>query len=467
MQDFMHSIIQAALDRGADFADLRITDSTGTAIAVQDGQADKISSGHRGGAGLRVLVDGAWGFAPTNRPDEDELLRCVDDAIDMAEAASSHVTDPGMVAEVEPVVDTVERDIEINPDDIPLSEKVQGIVDMEAAAREYDPDHIANTVASYADGAGTTHVANSFGTFLRLEGSAVRVAMNVVATDGRTRQRNSWHRANRCGYELVNDIDLPARGAETAEKACNLLRAKQAPAGRFDVIVDPKICGLLVHEAFGHNSEADAVWSGSSILAGKIGQKVASEKITIVDDPTLPDLNGSYKYDHEGVPAQRHVIVKDGILQGYLHSLQTAARFGTTPNGSARAAGHQDVPLVRMSNTSIEPGEGSLEEMIADMGDGLYLAGGYWGYVFTAKGQFTCNVEHAWAVEGGELTTHYRNVSISGETLDTLKKVVAVGDSREFELAGTCGKDGQGMAVDAGGPHLMITDVVVGGQAAG
>ncbi|MFO7946347.1 MAG: TldD/PmbA family protein [Armatimonadota bacterium] len=462
----MHRIIKAALDQGADFADLRITDSTATSIAVQDGQADRISSAHSGGAGLRVLVDGAWGFAPTNRPDEKELLRCVNDAVEMAKASSSHVTDPGMIATVEPVVDSVQTEVRINPDDVPLADRVERVAAMEAAAREYDRDHTANTVATYADGTGTTHLANSFGTFLTFTGSAVKIGLSMVATDGRTRQRSSWHKANRTGYELIADLDVEAQGEETAKKAVDLLSAEQAPAGRFDVIIDPKICGLLVHEAFGHNSEADAVWSGNSILAGKMGEQVAADTITIIDDPTLPDLNGSYTYDHEGVPAGRHVIVSDGVLEGYLHSLQTAARFGVEPNGSARASGHQNTPIVRMSNTYIEPGEATLEEMIADIEDGIYLTGGYWGYVFTAKGQFTCNVEHAYAIENGELTTHYRNVSISGETLDTLRKVVAVGSDRQFQLGGTCGKNGQSMAVDAGGPHLMITDVVVGGQTA-
>ncbi|MFP3905088.1 MAG: TldD/PmbA family protein, partial [Armatimonadota bacterium] len=329
----MQRIVKAALDRGADFADLRINDSTATSIAVQDGQADKISSAHRRGAGLRVLVDGAWGFAPTNRPDEKELLRCVNDAIEMAKASSSHVTDPGMVADVEPVVDSIARKVRINPEDVPLADRVERVAAMEAAAREYDGEHTANTVATYADGTGTTYLANSFGTFLKRKGSAVKIGLSVVAADENTRQRSSWHKANRTGYELIADLDVEAQGEETASKAIELLSAQQAPAGRFDVIIDPKICGLLVHEAFGHNSEADAVWSGNSILAGKMGQQVASDKISIVDDPTLPDLNGSYTYDHEGVPAQRHVIVADGVLEGYLHSLQTAARFGAEPNG--------------------------------------------------------------------------------------------------------------------------------------
>jgi TldD protein len=224
------------------------------------------------------------------------------------------------------------------------------------------------------------------------------------------------------------------------------------------------VCGLLVHEAFGHNAEADAVWAGESILAGHEGERVCSELVTIVDDPTLPGLNGSFTYDHEGVPARRQEIIREGVLQGYLHSLETAARLGAEPNGRARAQSHQDEPIVRMSNTFIEGGDGSLEAIIADTERGLLLKGGYWGYVFTARGQFTCNVENAWEIENGRLGRHYRNASFAGLTMEMLSRVDAVGSEISFDLGGTCGKGGQSMHVDAGGPYLRIRDVVVGGQ---
>jgi len=464
MQQMMQDVIQAALDRGADFADLRIMNGSATAVAVEDGRADKISTAQSRGAGLRVLVGGAWGFAPTNRPDPDELLRCVDDAVGLARAASSHVTDPGMVAEVEPIVGETGGQPRISPTSLPLEQRVAAVVQLEAAARADHPGLIANTVAHYADGAGETFLANSFGTFLHYTATGTTIGVSVVASDGQTRQRASERIANRVGFELVEETDLEKMGREAAGRAVSLLSAERAPAGTFDVIIDPKICGLLVHEAFGHNSEADAVWAGNSILADKIGEAVASELVTIVDDPTLPGHNGSYEYDHEGVPGQRHLIVEKGILRGYLHSLETAARFGAPPNGSARAQNHQDAPIIRMSNTAIEAGTWSFEDMLAATEDGLFLTGGNWGYVFTGQGQFTCNVEHAYAIKNGQLDTHYRNVCISGKTLETLQKVTAVGDKMEFELGGTCGKNGQSMSVDAGGPHLRISDVIVGGQ---
>lgn len=463
MREMLEEVMQYARQLGAQFADVRVSEGSGTGVSVQDGIADRVGTAFSKGAGVRVLVDGAWGFAPTNNPTREELRRCVEDAVSMARAASPNVTDPGMVAEIEPVEARVQSSFKVDPREVPLEERVSAVYELEKLAREQDP-RVVNTVANYRDTAGREIIANTAGTYL--EGSAVRCGINihVTAQEGDVRQRASKNRSNALGYEMIQELDPEDFAANTARKAVEMLSAKRAPAGKFDVVIDSIICGLLVHEAFGHNCEADAVWAGESILRGKLGQKVAAESVTIYDDPTLPNLNGSFRYDDEGTPAQKHLLVENGVLRGYLHSLETAARMGAVPQGSARAQGHSYPPIVRMSNTYIAPGGWKFEEMLADMKHGLYLSGGHWGYVFTAQGQFTCNVERAYAVEDGELGQLYRNVCISGLTLETLQKVTAVGDDLRFELGGTCGKDGQAAPVDSGGPHLRITDVVVGGQ---
>ncbi len=464
MREMIEEVLDAALARGATFADIRVSEGEGTSVSVEDGRADKILSSRVSGAGLRVLVDGAWGFAPTNVVTKQELARCLDDAMAMARAAGGHVTDPGMVAEVEPVEATVKAEPRVPPSEVPLEDRVAAIFEMERVARERDPKRIANTIASYRDSISHQVIANSFGTYLEQEAVRCGLRVTVTAQEGEVRQFATKSQARPSGYELMADAEPEQFAGATADKALALLDAEPAPAGVFDVIIDPRVCGLLVHEAFGHNAEADAVWAGESILAGEEGQPVASELVTIVDDPTLKDLNGSFTYDHEGVPAVRHEIVKDGVLMGYLHSLETAARMGATPNGAARAMNHQYEPIVRMSNTFIEAGDSTLAEMMAGIEHGLLLEGGYWGYVFTARGQFTCNVEHAYAIENGKIGQHYRNASISGLTLETLGRVDAVGSEVTFDLGGMCGKGGQSMHVDAGGPHLRIREVVVGGQ---
>ncbi len=463
MRELIEEILGRARARGAHFADIRVTEGEGTSVTVEDGKADRVRSSAPSGAGLRVLVDGAWGFAPTNLVTRDELMRCLDDALAMAKAAAGHVTEPGMVAEVEPVEARVEMKAKIDPRTVPLSDRVQRIFEIEQVARERD-ERIVNTTASYSDAAGRLIIANSFGTFI--EQQAVRCSVRIMTTaqSGEVRQFASESEAGPRGYEIVEELDAETWAGGTADRALALLDAAPAPAGTFDVIIDPRVCGLLVHEAFGHNAEADAVWAGESILAGHEGEVVCSKLVTIIDDPGIEGANGSFTYDHEGVPGRRQEIIREGVLLGYLHSLETAARLGAEPNGRARAQSHQDEPLVRMSNTFIEPGDATLEEMIADTERGLLLKGGYWGYVFTARGQFTCNVENAWAIENGKLGQHYRNASFAGLTMEMLSRVDAVGNELSLDLGGMCGKGGQGMYVDAGGPFLRIRDVVVGGQ---
>ncbi len=464
MRELIESILKQAKRKGAEFADLRIVEGSQTAVKVEDGRADEISHTLVNGAGLRVLVSGAWGFAPTNKISSEALRQCVDDAVAMARAASSSVTERGVVAEVEPVEAKVSTSYRIHPADIPLADRISTAFEFEKISREQDPERIVNTVTSYADSAAQMYMGNTFGSYIEYESVRSRIGVVVTTQENNVRQQAADYKANAAGYELIQETDPDEFAGGVARRALKLLSAAPPPAGKFEVIIDPKICGLLVHEAFGHNCEADAVWAGNSIVAGKVGEQVAAPLITIVDDPTLAEANGSYQYDHEGVPAQRHVLVKDGILQGFLHNLETAARFGVRPNGAARADGYQSAPLVRMSNTFIEPGEASLDEMIADIDYGLYLKGGRWGYVFTARGQFTCNVEEAYAIENGQLGQHYRNVNISGMTLETLKAVTAVGSQMVLRNGGTCGKGGQGVPVDTGGPHLRIAELVVGGQ---
>jgi TldD protein len=207
------------------------------------------------------------------------------------------------------------------------------------------------------------------------------------------------------------------------------------------------------------------VLSGQSILEGKVGTRVAAECISIVDDATIAGSWGSYRYDSEGVPGERRVIVEKGVLKGFMHSLETAAKMGVRPNGSARADGFANRPIVRMSNTMILAGEVSLEELIADIELGILLRAGEWGYVWCEKGQYTCHAGEGVMIRDGKLAEQVRDVSISGMTLETLASALGVSRDFEMEMAGTCGKAGQTMSVNGGGPYVKVGEIVVGGQA--
>jgi TldD protein len=290
------------------------------------------------------------------------------------------------------------------------------------------------------------------------------VGASMTALDGDVRQQAGERRGEQCGYELIDRLTPDEVSAKAAKRAVALLKAKRAPAGKFTVVFHPSITGLLTHEALGHNSEADLVLSGQSILEGKLGQKIASECITIIDDGTIPGSWGSYAYDSEGTASQRRVIIENGVLKGFLHSLETAAKMGVAPNGSARAQGFGNRPVVRMSNTFIVPGTMTFEELLKDIDIGVYLKGGQWGYVLCERGQYTCSAGEGYMIRNGQLAEHLRDVCISGLTLETLANADAVSRDFEMQMPGMCGKSGQGMHINAGGPHVRVRDIVVGGQ---
>ena len=353
---------------------------------------------------------------------------------------------------------------------MPVSEKIGRLLEYERAGRDAasDGEQIVNSIISYAQAWHEEVLANTAGTLIRSAGSRAVATALFVATDGRILQRGTEHRGIVGGAELLRHTEPEAFSVRAAQKALAALTAKPAPAGRFTVIFHPSITGLLVHEALGHNAEADAVWAGESILEGRLGDAIASPAVSVYDDSTLPGRFGSFAYDSEGTPGQRRPIIEEGRLVAYLHSLETAAKFGTRPTGSARAESYDCRPIVRMSNTFLEPAGLDtgvpFTEMLRGVDRGIYLEDGHWGYVFVQKGQFICHAGQAHMIENGEIGEPLRDVSISSLTLDVLGNINAVGDDFEMKMPGMCGKDGQSAPTDCGGPHVRVQDVIVGGQ---
>jgi len=460
----LESLVERARRRSAAFADTRAVWSEGTGIQCQDGRADKVGRGSSFSACVRVLLDGAWGFASTDAPDRRRLEGCLDSAIEQARASRGRVRETGVVAEIPPARGESLASVEIDPRGVSLEEKLRRAAAYEKAARDRHGQTLVNTIVSYNDSWRREVVVNSRGTRVVTEQIRSHISAMMVARSAETRQSGREHRAALAGFELLDRTPPEELSIRAADRAVALLSARRAPAGVFPVVFHPTIAGLLTHEAVGHNAEADLVFSGMSILEGRLGSRVASEHVTIVDDATIPGANGSYAYDSEGTPSARRVLVEKGVLKKFLHSLETAARLGATPEGSARADGAHSLPIVRMSNTFIAPGESSLEELLAPIGTGVFLSGGQWGYVFCERGQFVCNAAEGWMIRNGKLAEHLRDVSVSGMTLKALEDIDGV--SREFELSmpGTCGKSGQGAPIAAGGPYVRVKELVVGGQ---
>lgn len=464
-EDLARKLCDTAAKRGADFADVRIVHRRADSVLVQDGRADKLAGALDRGIGVRVLVGRCWGFASADSLQADRAEKCLDDALDLARASEAFVADPAKMAAVEPVQAEDRSEPEISPAAMPVEEKIARLLEYERAGRETGGSAIVNSIVSYGDGEREEFLVNTAGTCIRSSGSRARCVVLMVASDGQIIQRGMELRAHVGGAELLKRTEPEELSVRAARKALGLLEARPAPAGRFTVIFHPSITGLLVHEALGHNAEADAVWAGESILQDRLGDEIAAPGVSIYDDSTLGGEFGSFAYDAEGTPARKRPIIENGRLVAYLHSLETAAKFGHEPTGSARAESYDCRPIVRMSNTFMDRGTVPLEEMMGGVERGIYLQDGHWGYVYVQKGQFICHAGQANLIENGKVGEPLRDVSISSMTLDTLQNIDAIGDDFEMRMPGMCGKDGQSAPTDCGGPHVRVRDIVVGGQA--
>jgi TldD protein len=464
VRDQLQRLRDRALRRKVQFAEARFAAVRSSGLLLQDGRADRVGAGERAGVGVRVLLEGAWGFASAESEAFGDWLSCLDSAVEMAKVSAGRCEEPSLLAEGEGVVDEVHASFEIDPTTVSLECKLAAVRGYEEASAFYAGERVANLMTSYSDSRQMETVCNTRGALVSSEYVRTMIWHAITAQDGSVRQRGRETRGEQRGFELVEATEAGEFSKKAAARAVSLLSADPAPAGKFPAVFHPSITGLLVHEAIGHNAEADLVLSGLSILDGKLGTKLAADCVTIVDDATLPGSWGSYAYDSEGVAGQRRLLVEKGVLRGFMHSLETAAKMGVPANGSARADGFLNRPIVRMSNTMILPGDKSLEELIADINIGILLRGGQWGYVYCEKGQYTCHAGEGVMIRDGKLAEQVRDVSVSGMVLETLANVLAVGRDFELEMPGNCGKNGQSMPVNGGGPYLKVKEIVVGGQ---
>jgi TldD protein len=460
MRDLLNDVIA-----GCDgFVELRYHSRVSRAVLVQEGRLEGSSVSREGGVGVRVLDGGTWGFSSTSDLSAAAVRRAVDNARAAARASAALRREKiGALPSVALAVGDFE---EPGVDEVlsrPLEAKLQLAADMEARARAAS-ERIAHASCRYSEIYEEKAIVTTDGADASVK--LIRPEFRISAVAERDGQRMSA--AESAGVTGGWDC-LFRRGAEAmvdraAATAVDLLSAGKPEGGRATVILSPAVVGLLVHEAVGHTVEADFVRSGS-VAAGLMGQRVASELVTLCDSGLseyFPGAGGTLPVDDEGVLTGRTTIIDRGILTSYLHNRETAAHFGVAPTGNARAWRYDDEPLVRMRNTYIAPGDQSLEEMIASTDDGWLLDGPSNGQA-DATGEFMFGVTTARRIRNGKLAELVRGVTVTGLAFEVLKTVDAV--SREFHWdlgSGYCGK-GQRAKVDAGGPYLRC-QVILGGE---
>jgi TldD protein len=464
MEDLAETTIDHALKLGAEFADLRTESATGTNIVVMDGRTKTLSSQRESGCGLRAFIGGAWGFASTNTITSASLKGAAASAVKMAKVARAKAKVKFEITQLKGIRKGEEYKCRVRPMDVRIEDKLKFVLSQDKAMRDMD-SRISSTNARYDDLEADRVVANSFGTLARITERWIVAACSAYAKSEGITQRGHSASGNVGGYELMQAKETVDLGVNAAAQALRLLDSKPVPAGKFTVVLDNKMTGLVAHEAFGHACEADAVLAGASVLEGKVGQKVAHEGITLIDDPTIRNTFGYFSIDWEGVKAKKHVLIENGVLKGWMHNLESSSRMGEEPNGSARSQAFNNTPIIRMSNTYIEGGDWKKDELFEDIKHGMLIQGSQYGYVEPAKGQFMFKGDEAYEIRNGEIGQRHRDASISGVILDVLRNVEGIGDDFMLGDPGYCGKSGQSARTTDGGPHLRIANMVVGGLA--
>ncbi|MGY5862845.1 MAG: TldD/PmbA family protein [Candidatus Thorarchaeota archaeon] len=462
MLDIMQKAIESISDSDVAFADIRQEMRQGTHMVVVNGDLRSLNSVNKSGAVARILVGECWGQASTTSPITKETLSdLLSDAARMAKASAKHSRQAIDLSIISSEIKTVWQKVKENPADVPMEEKLEFVMALDKG--QMIDERIVNPNSVYDDSKRIFRLVNSNGS--RLEWDEVRTAAIVqsVAREG-TRMRFDYEFQNIMGgYELIRTIDANEFAERSAKGAIDLLSAEKPPAGEMTVVMDGIMAGIIAHEVCGHGSEADEVVKGRSFLTDMVGNKIATDLVTLVDDGTRPGLLGSIPYDSEGIPSSRTTIIDGGVFAGYLHSLETSVLMGTKPTGNGRAQDYNRRIFARMTNTFFDVGDRKNDEIIADTKEGLYIEKAMSGMEDVVGGGVQVSALKGYIIKNGELGTLVRSVSVAGKVLDILQTVDAVGDTLKFS-GGNCGKGEEDwVPVSTGGPHLRARVVVGGG----
>jgi TldD protein len=455
-----------------EYWDIKAGIGIGTNLDFTDQKSKEVSSYEITECGIRTFMNGGWGFNVLKTLSKDSIMDGFIKATKLAQLSESLCKNKFKIMERDPLIKDYRITAKKKIEDINVEEKINKVKQQEKVASEFS-SKIKNTHTIYMDGTAHNLFLSSFGSQIYQEMSILRLYSVVYAQENDILQKAVNSVGGLGGFEIMETDNANNLSVKSAKEAVELLQAKSPVGGKFTVITDPKLTGTFVHEAFGHACEADLVLNKESILEGKIGQKVAIEDVNIIDNPTMGqgekfnipyELFGCYFVDDEGINSQKVKIIENGIFKNYLHSLETSSRMGVTPNGHGRASSNSSRPQVRMGFTYLEPKDWTLEEMIKDTKNGILCEDFQYGYCDPSTGNFTFRIKFSYKIENGEKKDLMRDVSLSGMTLEVLKKISAIGNKNTFSYSdGMCGKGGQSVRVCDGGPYIRIEDFTVGG----
>lgn len=452
-------VLAAAVERGGEMAEIFCEDRTSRSASRDDGRIEELSTGSSRGAGIRVISGETTGFAHTADLSEAGLLEA-------ARAASAVARQGGGGTRVAPLEPQRrhESSVRLLPDAVPTAEKLDLLAQADDAARSTGAA-ISQVTASFGEGRRRILVASTDGVFATDDQVRTRFNVMCVATGDSGLQTGFESLARTQGYEMFEDADVAEMGRIAARRAIAKLTARPAPSGEVPIVLAGGSGGVLFHEACGHGLEADHIVKDSSVYCGQVGAQVASPLVTLVDDGTVSGEWGTSAIDDEGQPAQRNVLIENGILTDYMWDWLRARKEGRPSSGNGRRETYKDLPMVRMTNTFLLAGQEDPEEIIAQTPTGVYVAKLGGGQVNTATGDFVFGTTEAYLIEDGRLTEPLGDVNLIGNGPEVLRRIDALGNDFSM-MPGTCGKDGQSVPVGCGQPTLRISAVTIGGTAA-
>ncbi|MCI4461920.1 MAG: TldD/PmbA family protein [Thermogladius sp.] len=448
---------------GAEYVDARYQEHVYEILVLDNGVLREAAVSRSRGVGFRVLYKGHQGYASTNDLSPGSVKRALEEAFKIARALEGR-SKPVRLAERAGYRDKIISNYAIEPLEVDLSEKIELLKSIHSSLREEKA--LSSILLRYGFERDRRILASSRGDYVDFTRRMIGVGGVLVAQVEGSMERLSHGESRVGGWEFVKYFDWFRYFKENAELVVGAAKAKRLPPGRYDVVLDNEMVGLLIHEAFGHASEADIAVSGGSVLEGKVGSPVASELVSIVDDGRVE--GGVYvPYDDEGTPKRKVYLVEKGVFKGFINNLETAAHYNAEPTGNGRVMGYPDTILVRQTNTYLEPGDWDPYEIIQDTRRGVYVKGrgAMGGEVDPATGSFTFTGGPSFLVEGGEVQGMVRGVMLAGNILETLRNVDAVGFDLEVKTSvfGGCGKGDQIVRVGDGGPHVRVRGVAIGG----
>ena len=462
--DIINKLLSVALSRNGDFAELYLEYAINNAIALEENKLRQAQSGVIMGVGIRVLSGEKTGYAYSDSLEFEHLKRAAEIASHIAQNNRSGKTininaKPSNAVNISP--------IDLYPADVAVKEKSNLL--WRANETGYAADkHIKQVNAYFADSIKFCRIANSNGVFVDNQESLCRLKVSVVIEKDKQRQSGYYGNGGRVDFSFFDNNTPEDVAGEAVRLAVIKLEAIDAPAGPQEVVLGNGWAGVLLHEAIGHGLEADFNRKKTSLYSGRIGQKVASELCTVIDDGTIPNQRGSLNIDDEGTKTRRNVLIENGILKGYLYDYLNARLMNTKTTGSGRRESFHNYPMPRMTNTFMMAGKSEPEEIIKSVKKGLYAKSFGGGQVDISNGQFVFEVVEGYLIEDGKITAPVKGANLIGSGPQVLERVVMVGNDLKLDSGlASCGKNGQAVPVGVGTPTCKISEITVGGTSLG